>query len=194
MYGQKQLKHSSKYLILCFLTKSNSYKFGMTWRWVNDNFHFGWTNPLTHTIFLLPKKKKKARLSHVYSFAVSCNYGCRSGVQNQVHMSAGGFSGLLWTLQVQGINTLSLVLGPEEQTQGCKPQHVMKLMLIKKLGQNSLVKQGLSWKYGWAFSEQRKMSVLVQMVKHAKDTQGCIHAYTLSLTVVWEAKEDLERI
>lgn len=47
-------------------------------------------------------------------------------------MSAGGFSGLLPTLQAKGINTLSLVFGPEEQTRGgSKPQRVMKQILMK---------------------------------------------------------------
>ncbi len=35
------------------------------------------------------------------------------------------------------------------------------------------------------------MAAFMQMVKHAKDTQGCKRAYTLSLTVVWEAKKGL---
>ncbi len=44
-----------------FMFPNNSYKIGMTCRWVNDHFHFGWTNPLTHTILLLPKRKRQKK-------------------------------------------------------------------------------------------------------------------------------------
>ncbi len=36
-------KLSSKYLPLCLAEQRNSYRFGTTWGWVNDNFHF-WVN------------------------------------------------------------------------------------------------------------------------------------------------------
>ncbi len=40
--------HSSKYLPLCSAEQRNSYRFGTTWGWVNDDiiFIFGWTIPL----------------------------------------------------------------------------------------------------------------------------------------------------
>ncbi len=35
--------HSSEYLPLCSAEQRHSYRFGNTWGWVNDNFHF-WVN------------------------------------------------------------------------------------------------------------------------------------------------------
>ncbi len=45
---QPGYKVSSKYLPLCSAEQRNSYRFGTTWRWVNDDiiFIFGWTIPL----------------------------------------------------------------------------------------------------------------------------------------------------
>ncbi len=41
--------HSSEYLPLCSAEQTHSYRFGITWGWVNDDriFIFGWTIPLT---------------------------------------------------------------------------------------------------------------------------------------------------
>jgi len=41
--------HSSKYVILCSAEERNSYRFGTTWVWVNDDIIFilGWTIPLS---------------------------------------------------------------------------------------------------------------------------------------------------
>ncbi len=46
---QPGYKLSSKYLPLCLAEQRNSYRFGTTWGWVNDDriFIFGWTIPLT---------------------------------------------------------------------------------------------------------------------------------------------------
>ncbi len=45
---QPGYKLSSKYLPLCSAEQRNSYRFGTTWEWVNDDiiFIFGWTIPL----------------------------------------------------------------------------------------------------------------------------------------------------
>ncbi len=45
---QPGYKLSSKYLPLCLAEHRNSYRFGTTWGWVNDDkfFIFGWTIPL----------------------------------------------------------------------------------------------------------------------------------------------------
>ncbi len=45
---QPGYKLSSKYLPLCSAEQRNSYRFGTTWGWVNDDriFIFGWTIPL----------------------------------------------------------------------------------------------------------------------------------------------------
>ncbi len=45
---QPGYKLSSKYLPLCSAEQRNSYRFGTTWGWVNDDwiFMFGWTIPL----------------------------------------------------------------------------------------------------------------------------------------------------
>ncbi len=45
---QPVYKLSSKYLPLCSAEQRNSYRFGPTWGWVNDDriFIFGWTIPL----------------------------------------------------------------------------------------------------------------------------------------------------
>ncbi len=44
--------HSSEYLPLCSAEQRNSYRFGTTWGWVNDDriFIFGWTIPLRHAL------------------------------------------------------------------------------------------------------------------------------------------------
>jgi len=41
-------QHSSKYLLLCSIEGGNSYRFGTTWGWENNDriFIFGWTIPL----------------------------------------------------------------------------------------------------------------------------------------------------
>ncbi len=46
---QPGYKLSSKYLPLCSAEQRNSYRFGTTWGWVNDDriFIFGWTIPLS---------------------------------------------------------------------------------------------------------------------------------------------------
>ncbi len=46
---QPGYKLSSKYLPLCSAEQLNSYRFGTTWGWVNDDriFIFGWTIPLS---------------------------------------------------------------------------------------------------------------------------------------------------
>ncbi len=46
---QPDYKLSSKYLPLCSAEQINSYRFGTTWGWVNDDriFIFGWTIPLS---------------------------------------------------------------------------------------------------------------------------------------------------
>ncbi len=46
---QPGYKLSSKYLPLCSVEQRNSYGFGTTWGWVNDDrkFIFGWTIPLS---------------------------------------------------------------------------------------------------------------------------------------------------
>ncbi len=46
---QPGYKLSSKYLPLCSAEQRNSYKFGTTWGWVNDDriLIFGWTVPLS---------------------------------------------------------------------------------------------------------------------------------------------------
>ncbi len=46
---QPDYKLSSKYLPLCSAEQRNSYRFGTTWGWVNDDriYIFGWTIPLT---------------------------------------------------------------------------------------------------------------------------------------------------
>ncbi len=46
---QPGYKLSSKYLPLCLAEHINSYRFGTTWGWVNDDriFIFGWTIPLS---------------------------------------------------------------------------------------------------------------------------------------------------
>ncbi len=56
--------HSSEYLPLCSAEQRNSYRFGTTWGWVNDDriFIFGWTIPLSHFHFIRPFFK------HLYYF------------------------------------------------------------------------------------------------------------------------------
>ncbi len=51
---QPGYKLSSEYLPLCSAEQRNSYSFGTTWGWVNDDriFIFGWTIPL----IILPNK------------------------------------------------------------------------------------------------------------------------------------------
>ncbi len=46
---QPGYKLSSEYLPLCLAEQRNSYRFGTTWGWVNDDriFIFGWTIPLS---------------------------------------------------------------------------------------------------------------------------------------------------
>ncbi len=48
--------HSSEYLPLCSAEQTNSYRFGTTWGWVNDDtiFIFGWTIPLIRDILVFP--------------------------------------------------------------------------------------------------------------------------------------------
>ncbi len=50
---QPGYKLSSKYLPLCSAEQRNSYKFGTTWGWVNDDriFIFGWTIPLSVHVY-----------------------------------------------------------------------------------------------------------------------------------------------
>ncbi len=50
---QPGYKLSSKYLPLCSAEQRNSYRFGTTWGWVNDDriFIFGWTIPLRSSFF-----------------------------------------------------------------------------------------------------------------------------------------------
>ncbi len=43
---QPRYKLSSEYLPLCSAEQRNSYRFGTTWGWVNDDRIFGWTVPL----------------------------------------------------------------------------------------------------------------------------------------------------
>ncbi len=43
---QPGYKLSSKYLRLCLAEQRNSYRFGTTWGWVNDDRIFGWTIPI----------------------------------------------------------------------------------------------------------------------------------------------------
>ncbi len=51
---QPGYKLSSKYLPLCSAEQRNSYRFGTTWGWVNDDriFIFGWTIPLNDMTLL----------------------------------------------------------------------------------------------------------------------------------------------
>ncbi len=56
--GYRQLlgyQHSSKYLLLGLTEERNSYRFGTTWGWVNNDtiLIFGWTIPLKHTYLVL---------------------------------------------------------------------------------------------------------------------------------------------
>jgi len=51
---EKQLKYSLKYLLLCSTEEEKSYRFGMTWGWVNNEriLIFGWTVSLTYPSFV----------------------------------------------------------------------------------------------------------------------------------------------
>ncbi len=51
--NQPGYKLSSKYIPLCSAEQRNSYRFGTTWGWVNDDriFIFGWTIPLNVSIW-----------------------------------------------------------------------------------------------------------------------------------------------
>ncbi len=55
---QPGYKLSSKYLPLCSAEQRNSYRFGTTWGWVNDDriFIFGWTIPLNRTVSDISKQ------------------------------------------------------------------------------------------------------------------------------------------
>ncbi len=59
--------HSSEYLPLCSAEQRHSYRFGITWGWVNDDriFIFGWTIPLRslHTEWCFRMLKNKYDLT-----------------------------------------------------------------------------------------------------------------------------------
>ncbi len=59
-------KHLSKYHILCPLEEKKSYRFGTTWGWKHDRFHFGVNCHLQ--VFSTPTAKNKA-VCVVYIFS-----------------------------------------------------------------------------------------------------------------------------
>ncbi len=82
---QPGYKLSSKYLPLCSAEQRNSYRFGTTWGWVNDdNCNFGWTVPL--------RKKQQCFLQgslvSLWSWLISQRHVCFRGTT--AHLS------LLW--------------------------------------------------------------------------------------------------
>ncbi len=72
---QPDYKLSSKYLPLCSAEQRNSYRFGSTWEWVNDDriFIFGWTVPL--------RIENGIRVMHIW--ANSTNSNMKSGLYLQ---------------------------------------------------------------------------------------------------------------
>ncbi len=102
---QPGYKLFSKYLPLCLAEQRNSYRFGTTWGWVNDDriFIFGWTIPLRRpvkategSVMHSPSRRPKGGLSAWYD----CFVGSRDGVLNsqserRTHKLGGPGSGLL---------------------------------------------------------------------------------------------------